>query len=143
MATEELQRLRVLQAFATIARLDVDELVELTGIDEAALALTLSNMVAERVLRRVGNVYYRTVVEAHVPQFAGEDRQHLPLLLGLTEAEALTRIRMLGYMKRKLICDWHPVIDKLIGDYTRGLELVESLRYGACGSDDDDRSLEK
>lgn len=131
MATEELQRLRVLQAFANISRLDVDELVELTGIEEGALSVTLSNMVAERVLRRVGNVYWRTVVEASIPRDVGLDETHLPLLLGLTEAEALTRMRMLGHMRARLITQWHPIIDKLMGDYQKGLEIVESLRYGA------------
>lgn len=139
MASEELQRLRVLQAFANISRLDVDELVEMTGIELQALSVTLSNMVAERVLRRSGNVYWRTVVEARIPRFIGEDKHHLPLMLGLTEAEAITRIRMLAHMKSKLICEWHPIIDKLMADYAKGLELVESLRYGAVDYSDVER----
>lgn len=135
-AQSELHRQRVLQAFMSTSRLDVDELLDLTGIEEGALSVTLTRLTADRVLKRVGSVYYRTVVEAHVPQHVGADAKHLPLLLGLTEDEALNRIRMLGRMKARLITDWHPIIDKLMGDYVKGLEIVESLRYGATGSDE-------
>lgn len=131
MQIEVFCRTRVLQAFANAARLDFDELLELTEIDENALTQTLSGMVGERLLRRNGNVYWRTQVEAHVPQFIGEDEKHLPLLLGLTEEEALTRIRMLVHMRSRLLSPWHPIIDKLMGDYQKGLQIVESLRYGA------------
>lgn len=131
MLAEELHRIRVLQAFSKIARLDFDELLDLTEVDERALSATLNKMVSERVLRRNGNVYWRTVVEAQVPTLFGADKTHLPMLLGLTEGEALTRIRMLSFMRNKLIGEWHPIIDKLIGDYQKGLEIVESLRYGA------------
>lgn len=131
MELESFCRVRVLQAFANAARLDFDELLELTEIDENALMQTLSGMVAERLLRRNGNVYWRTVVEAKVPERIGEDKAHLPLLLGLTEEEALTRIRMLVHMRSRLLTPWHPIIDKLMGDYQKGLQIVESLRYGA------------
>lgn len=133
--SEELHRIRVLQAFSKIARLDFDELLELTEIEERALSATLTGLTSERVLRKVGEVYWRTTVEAHVPQLMGGDKTHLPMLLGLTEAEALTRIRMLGYMKSRLIHDWHPIIETLMGDYQKGLEIVESLRYGAGGEE--------
>ena len=131
MELEGFCRVRVLQAFANAARLDFDELLELTEIDENALMQTLSGMVAERLLRRNGSVYWRTVVEAKVPERIGEDKAHLPLLLGLTEEEALTRIRMLVHMRSRLLSPWHPIIDKLMGDYQKGLQIVESLRYGA------------
>ena len=62
----------------------------------------------------------------------------IPELLGLTESEARARVIMLQSMKRKLICDWHPVIDKLLGDWERGLKYIESQRVKP---DDDDNSL--
>lgn len=46
----------------------------------------------------------------------------------LTESAMRGRVIMLKRMKRTLICDWHPIIDVLLGDYEGELRRAESLR---------------
>lgn len=61
----------------------------------------------------------------------------IPELLGLTESEARGRVLMLQRMKARLICEWHPIIDKLIADWERGIRYIESQRI----KPDDDEDL--
>lgn len=123
--------LRVLQAFGNSSHACVHVLLDRTGLSPEALGRALSDLQAERVLRRVDEVFYRTQVEVDVPVDLGLDKKHLPLLLGMTEDEAHARVSMLMFMKSRLINEWHPIIDKLIADYEKALKIVESLRYGA------------
>lgn len=48
--------------------------------------------------------------------------------VGLTESTIRGRVLMLHRMKRNLICDWHPILDILLGDYEQELKRVEALR---------------
>lgn len=128
---------RILVLAALIGRESVcmHVLLERTGLPKEVLLPTLSGLVGERVLRKVkteyGDVYTRTPIEVEIDSELGMDSEHLPMLNGLTIDEARTRVHMLTFMKNRLINEWHPIIDKLIGDYERGLKIVEGLRYGS------------
>jgi len=49
-------------------------------------------------------------------------------LIWLTESAIRGRVIMIHRMKRNLICEWHPILDILLGDYERELKRVEALR---------------
>lgn len=142
MATAEMT---VLAAFNKQPRMCIHKVMDATGWTRDYAKIVLNGLVKEGTLRRtsVGKadyVYHRTQREAVVDPDLGLDKGHVPLLLGLTESEARARVSMLHHMKTRLIKDWHPIIDKLIADYERGLQSVESIRYGA---DDELHSSEK
>jgi hypothetical protein len=47
---------------------------------------------------------------------------------GLDEQTAFNRVHMLRRARRLLISEWHPILDKVIGDYERGLEMLRAAR---------------
>lgn len=61
--------------------------------------------------------------------------EKLSPLIGLTELEMRNRVIMLKRMKERLICDWHPIVDKLMSDYERDLKRFE---YDRDPPDSDD-----
>lgn len=131
----------ILAAFGMKSRLCMHQLMDMTGQSKDMIERVGTRLIREGVLRRrliegteSDFMYYRTTCEGNVPDDFGLDEKHLPLLLGLSEDEALSRVRMLKAMKDRLIEQWHPQLNKLIGDYERGLKAVMNLRYGA--SDD-------
>ncbi len=128
----------VLAAFSHKPRLCIHVLVETTRLPREVVLKATSALVRAGVLRRVEEavkgeyLFQLTDEEVDVGQLG--DKDHLQPMLGLTEAEARSRVLMLQNMKRRLICDWHPILNKLIADYEQGLKYIEGLR---CGADDD------
>ncbi len=129
----------ILAAFSLHTKMCMHVLQKMTGLHRNVLKATLAQMVRDGLVRKVSVddtddgdlVYTRTQREAYIPLNLGMDEEHAPVLLGLNEDEARTRVHMLQFMKERLIDDWHPVIDKLIADYQRGLKYIASLRVGA------------
>lgn len=54
----------------------------------------------------------------------------LSLYIYVDEHTARARVLMLNRMKRNLISEWHPIIDVLLGDYTKGLKRIDVARDG-------------
>lgn len=125
----------ILAAFTTKPALCVHVLMEITGLTREALRSALVDLIEQGAIRKIaefkGDSVYARGDEAYVPITLGVDEDHLPCLFGLDEHAARTRLTMLKRMKGRLIGDWHPMLDLLIGDYERGLKNVESIRYGA------------
>lgn len=134
----------VLAAFSKKPRMCIHTLMETTGLKREALRYVLVELQKNGMIRNVsevrGDLIYVRIGEAPVPEDLGLDKEHLPALFGLEEREARNRVIMLKRMKERLIIDWHPVIDVLLGDYERGLQHVEGVRYG---TDDDPYNVAK
>lgn len=120
----------VLAAFSIKPRMCIHVLMETTGLREEILMYALHRLREDSSVKMEAGIYSRKN-EAFVPSYLGLDAQHLPALFGLDENEARARLVMLKRMKDRLISEWHPILDKLIGDYERGLKSVEGIRYGA------------
>lgn len=129
----------VLSAFASKPRLCVHVIMEATGLPREVVLKTASELVRAGELRRieegVKGEYLFLRVKDEVDIGMARIVPKLPVLLGLSEDEARARVLMLQSMKRRLICDWHPILNKIIADYEDGLKFVEGLR---CAPDDDD-----
>lgn len=129
----------ILAAFSKRPRMCIHMLMDETGLPKDAALKGASELCREGALKRLEEgakgeyVYARTTMDASVPMNVGLNSHYLPALLGLSEGEARERVYMLKGMRKRLIEHWHPILDKVIGDYEKGLRAVESLR---CGADD-------
>ena len=127
----------ILAAFHRKPSLCIHVLGEMTSMPRDVLLKLLSELVREGQLIRLNEgvkgeyVYCSTSEDTPVLDV---DKNALPMLMGMSELEVVSRVAMLKTMKSRLIRDWHPVLDKVIGDYERGLKIVESLR---CVDDDE------
>ena len=128
----------ILAAFHRKPSLCIHVLGEMTSMPRDVLLKLLSELVREGQLIRLNEgikgEYVYCSTSADMPLETTLDRNALPMLMGMTELEVVARVAMLKTMKSRLIRDWHPVLDKVIGDYEKGLKIVESLR---CVDDDE------
>lgn len=124
----------ILAAFAHKLQICIHELSDVTGLDAKAVAQAVKELQREGSLQKVGDGLYQRKGEAYVSLHLGLDKDHLPALFGLDEREARNRVSMLKRMKERLVIDYHPILDMVIGDYESGLRKVEAIRYGADGA---------
>ena len=124
----------VLRAFGRKHNLCIHELHELTGIQYPELHKVVQRLAARKEIVLTSDVtagkddkqYLRLgKVVMGEEQFI-QDR--LSPLIGMTEEVMRGRVMMIKRMKSRLICDWHPVLDVLLGDYEKDLKRMEALR---------------
>lgn len=112
----------------------IHRLHDLTSIDYPDLLRLLNSMTRKGIILRdpvldlskEDRTYsLLTNGKLTVDQFMPE---RLSPLIGLTELEMRNRVVMLKRMKERLICEWHPIVDKLLQDYERDLRRAEGER---------------
>lgn len=112
-------------------RVCTHKLMEVTGLPLRELAKGVNRLLELNKLRGISldedNVIYEGFNYTPINPYAYQGLMdgYLSPLVGLTQEEVLTRLHMLRRMKAQLIVDWHPVLDKIIGDYERDMRRVE------------------
>ena len=129
MAVQEL----VLAAFQKKPRSCIHQLMEATGLARSELRYGIVELQKLKLIRKVTSVkgdYVYELMDTNVhhtePVLAGSVMPRYEFTI--TEDVAKSRVCMLNFMKRKLIQEWHPVVDKLLKDYESGLKSIEESR---------------
>lgn len=124
----------VLRAFGRKPSLCIHELRELTGIQYPELHKIVHKMIGRNEVALVSDVTAGTDDKQYIKlgKIVMGDEQfiqgRLSPLIGMTEEVMRGRVIMIKRMKSRLICEWHPILDVLLGDYERDLKRVEALR---------------
>ena len=122
----------VLQAFQSKPRSCIHQLMEATGATRADLRYALVELQKVKLIRKIsdvkGDYVYELIQEQPHKMSVAENVGSLKYDFGVDEETAKKRVVMLRRMKSNLICEWHPVLDILLGDYMRGVEAVDAAR---------------
>lgn len=124
----------VLRAFGRKHNLCIHELRELTGIQYPELHKIVARMISRGEVAEVGDVTAGKDDKQYLKLgkvVMGEEQfiqDRLSPLMGMTEDAVRGRVTMIKRMKSRLICEWHPILDILLGDYEKDLMRVEALR---------------
>lgn len=128
-----------LAAFLRQPRMCIHQIMEATNLPRAQLRHVLADMVRREQIKRVpakvsGDQVYELTALSRLAHSAAAQTVLIQVknpesikLLGGDETTARNRIIMLRKMRARLISDWHPVLDKVIGDYEAGLQVLDEL----------------
>jgi hypothetical protein len=132
----------VCMVFERKSALCIHELHAYTDISYPSLQLLLGRLIRRGYVTLVGD-----------PEAGKDDKQYMRIgafglsekqfmtgrlspLIGLTEDVMQNRVHMIKRMKDRLISEWHPVLNVLLGDYERDLQRVRIVREPFCEADE-------
>lgn len=137
MAVQEI----VLAAFQKHPRSCIHQLIEATGLSRPELRYAVVELQKLKLIKRAsevkGDLVYE-LVDKQVHHAEPVLAQTLQYKFDIDEDTAKRRVVMLKNMKARLIPDWHPIVDKLLGDYENGLKAIESARRQLEDTDPED-----